>query len=91
MHSGPDAPRTLRDISALPRQRGAAGEVIRREANCFEEHAGRMNYQTLDRRVCPIARGTAESACGSSQCRPQRLGQFWTRADLRHLDVLEGP
>jgi hypothetical protein len=52
-------------------------------------HAGRMNYQTLDRRGWPIASGTAESSCRSRQCRRKRPGQFWTRTGLRHLDALE--
>jgi hypothetical protein len=79
----------LREIAALPRRRGEAGKVIRREANYFAEHAGRMNYQTLDQRGWPIASGAAESSCRSRQCRRKRPGQFWTRAGLRHLDALE--
>ncbi len=79
----------LREIAALPRRRGEAGKTIRREANYFAEHAGRMNYQALDRRGWPIASGTAESGCRSRQCRRKRPGQFWTRPGLRHLDALE--
>lgn len=79
----------LREIAALPRRRGETGKVIRREANYFAEHAGRMNYQALDHRGWPIASGTAESACRSRQCRRKRPGQFWTRPGLRHLDALE--
>ncbi len=78
-----------REIAALPRQRGEPGKGIRREANYFAEHAGRMNYQALDRRGWPIASGTAESACRSRQCRRKRPGQFWTGPGLRHLDALE--
>jgi hypothetical protein len=79
----------LREIAALPRRRGEAGKVIRREANYFAEHAGRMNYQTLARRGWPIGSGAVESGCRSRQCRRKRPGQFWTRTGLRHLDALE--
>jgi len=79
----------LRKIAALPRRRGAVGEVVRREQNYFASHARRMNYQALARRGWPIGSGAVESACRQRQCRRKRPGQFWTRAGLRHLDALE--
>jgi len=81
--------KVLREIAALPRRRGEAGKVIRREANYFAAHAGRMNYRKLDRRGWPIASGAVESGCRSRQCRRKRPGQFWTPTGLRHLDALE--
>jgi hypothetical protein len=79
----------LREIAALPRRRGQAGQVIGREQNYFAQHAGRMNYQELARRGWPIASGAVESGCRTRQCRRKRAGQFWTRGGLRHLDALE--
>jgi hypothetical protein len=79
----------LREIGALPRWRGETGKVIRREANYFAEHAGRMNYETLAQRGWPVGSGAVESGCRSRQCRRKRPGQFWTRPGLRHLDALE--
>jgi hypothetical protein len=82
-------PAVLREIAALPRRRGAAGKVIRREQNYFAEHTGRMNYQELAQRGWPIGSGAVESGCRGRQCRRKRPGQFWTRLGLRHLDALE--
>lgn len=79
----------LRELARLPRRRGAAGKMIRREQNYFAEHAGRLNYQALADRGWPIGSGPAESGCRSRQCRRKRPGQFWTPAGLRHLDALE--
>lgn len=79
----------LREIAALPRRRGEAGKVIRREQNYFAGHAGRMNYQALAQRGWPIGSGAVESGCRGRQCRRKRPGQFWTRSGLRHLDALE--
>jgi hypothetical protein len=79
----------LAEIAALPRQRGERGKVIRREQNYFAEQAVRMNYQKLARQGWPIASGPVESACRTRQCRRKRVGQFWTKAGLRHLDALE--
>lgn len=79
----------LAEIAALPRRRGAAGRMIRREQNYFAEQAARMSYQKLARRGWPIASGAVESGCRSRQCRRKRPGQFWTRQGLRHLDALE--
>jgi hypothetical protein len=79
----------LREIAALPRRRGEAGKVIRREQNYFAGHAERMNYQELAQRGWPIASGAVESGCRARQCRRKRPGQFWTRVGLRHLDALE--
>jgi hypothetical protein len=79
----------LAEIAALPRRRGQAGKVIRREQNYFVGHARRMNYQTLARRGWPIGSGAVESGCRTRQCRRKRPGQFWTQAGLRHLDALE--
>lgn len=79
----------LAEIAALPRRRGERGKVIRREQNYFAEQAGRMSYQKLSRRGWPIASGPVESACRTRQCRRKRVGQFWTKAGLRHLDALE--
>ena len=79
----------LQEIAFLPRRRGEAGKVIRREQNYFAEQAGRMNYQKLARRGWPIASGAVEAGCRSRQCRRKRPGQFWTRQGLRHLDALE--
>jgi hypothetical protein len=79
----------LREIAALPRRRGEAGKVIRREQNYFAEHAGRMNYQALAKRGWPIGSGAVESACRTRQCRRKRPGQFWTHPGLLHLDALE--
>jgi len=79
----------LQEIGRLPRQRGEAGKVIRREQNYFADQAGRMSYQKLARRGWPIGSGAVESACRARQCRRKRPGQFWTLAGLRHLDALE--
>lgn len=79
----------LAEIAALPRRRGEAGNIIRREQNYFAGHAGRMNYQKLARRGWPIGSGAVESGCRTRQCRRKRPGQFWTKAGLRHLDALE--
>lgn len=79
----------LREIAALPRRRGEAGEAIRREQNYFAGQAGRMNYGQRARQGWPIASGAVESACRTRQCRRKRVGQFWTRTGLRHLDALE--
>ncbi len=79
----------LAEIAALPRRRGQRGRVIRREQNYFAEQAGRMSYQKRSRRGWPIASGPVESACRTRQCRRKRVGQFWTKAGLRHLDALE--
>ena len=79
----------LREIGRLPRGRGQAGQVVRREQNYFAGHAHRMNYQTLTRRGWPIGSGAVESGCRTRQCRRKRPGQFWTRLGLCHLDALE--
>jgi hypothetical protein len=79
----------LREIAALPRRRGAAGKVMRREQEYFAEHAGRMSYQAFAERGWPIASGAVESGCRARQCRRKRPGQFWTSSGLRHLDALE--
>jgi len=79
----------LAQIAALPRRRGEAGKIIRREQNYFAGHAGRMNHQAVARRGWPIGSGAVESGCRSRQCRRKRPGQFWTQAGLRHLDALE--
>jgi len=79
----------LAEIAALPRRRGERGKVICREQNYFAEQAGRMNYQKPARRGWPIASGAVESACRTRQCRRKRVGQFRTKAGLRHLDALE--
>ena len=79
----------LKELSALKRPRGEAGEVVRRNQNYFATHAGRINYQGLARRGWPIGSGAVESACRSRQMRFKRPGQFWTAAGLRHLSALE--
>ena len=88
LRQGKEQP-VLAEIAALPRRRGGAGKVIRREQNYFAEHAGRMNYQAVAEQGWPIGSGTVESGCRSRQCRRKRPGQFWTRSGLRHLDALE--
>ena len=79
----------LKELSALKRPRGEAGEVVRRNQNYFATHAGRLNYQGVARRGWPIGSGAVESACRSRQMRFKRPGQFWTAAGLRHLSALE--
>jgi hypothetical protein len=81
--------RVLRQIARLKKQRGEAGEVIRREQNYFATHAGRMNYQQIAKRGWPIGSGAVESACRQKQCRFKRCGQFWTKAGLRNLCALD--
>jgi len=78
----------LCELAALPRSRGEAGQVIRREQNYFSGHAGRMNYRAVAARGWPIGSGTVESGCRTRQCRRKRPGQFWTALGLRHLDAL---
>lgn len=78
----------LRTIAGLKADRGAAGEVIRREQNYFAEHAGRMNYPAVAERGWPIGSGPVESACLQRQGRFKRSGQSWTPLGLRHLCAL---
>lgn len=79
----------IQELAALPRRRGQAGKVIRREQNYFADQAGRMSYQKVARRGWPIGSGAVESACRSRQGRCKNRGQFWTRTGLRHLNALE--
>ena len=78
----------LRDIAALPRGRGPAAQVIRREQNYFAQHARRMNYRAVAARGWPIGSGAVESACLARQGRFKRCGQFWTRHGLANLCAL---
>jgi len=78
----------LREIAALPKRRGSAGQIIQREQNYFAEHARRMNYQALARRGWPIGSGAVESACLQRQGRFKRCGQFWTARGLANLCAL---
>ena len=79
----------LREIAALPRRRGQAQEVVRREQNYFATQSVRMNYETVAKKGWPIGSGAVESACRTRQCRRKRPGQFWTRLGLRHFNALE--
>jgi hypothetical protein len=79
----------LRQIAQLKKRRGEAGEVIRREQGYFQNHSGRMNYQTIANRGWPIGSGAVESACRQKQCRFKRCGQFWTPEGLRNLCALD--
>ena len=79
----------LRELAALPRRRGEAGKLVRREQNYFATQSVRMNYEAVAERGWPIGSGAVESACRARQCRRKRPGQFWTRLGLRHLDALE--
>ena len=78
----------LRDIAALPKRRGSAGQIIQREQNYFAEHARRMYYQAIARRGWPIGSGAVESACLQRQGRFKRSGQFWTARGLSNLCAL---
>lgn len=80
--------RALRDIAALPKRRGCAGQIIQREQNYFAEHAHRMNYQAVARRGWPIGSGAVESAGLQQQGRFKRSGQFWTARGLANLCAL---
>ena len=40
----------LKELAALPRRRGQAGQVIRREQSYFADQAGRLSYQKPARR-----------------------------------------
>lgn len=81
--------KALRQIARLRRQPGEAGEIIRREQNYFQSHAGRMHYQQVARRGWPIGSGAVESACRQKQTRFKRCGQFWTKTGLRNLCALD--
>ncbi|HVR35373.1 MAG TPA: hypothetical protein VMS21_05925 [Methylomirabilota bacterium] len=80
--------RVLREIAALPRQRGQWGKVIRAEQDYFAGQAGRMNYAGVAARGWPIGSGAVESACRQKQCRFKRPGQFWSEKGMRHLNAL---
>jgi hypothetical protein len=79
----------LKEIAALKRPRGPAGQVVRKEQNYFAGQAGRMDYQGIAERGWPIGSGAVESACRQSQRRFKGPGQFWTQAGLRHLCALD--
>jgi len=81
--------KALRQIARIRQRPGAAGQVIRREQNYFQNHAGRMHYQQIARRGWPIGSGAVESACRQKQTRFKRCGQFWTKAGLRNLCTLD--
>lgn len=78
----------LRDIAALSKRRGSAGQIIHREQNYFAEHARRMNYRDIAQRGWPIGSGAVESACLQRQGRFKRSGQFWTARGLANLCAL---
>ena len=78
----------LAEIAGLKVPRGEAGKVVKREQNYFATHAGRLNYQKIQRRGWPIGSGPVESACRQRQCRFKRPGQFWTAKGMRHLSAL---
>ena len=59
----------LREIAALPRRRGEAQALVRREQNYFATQSRRMNYDTVAKRGWPIGSGAVESACRTRQCR----------------------
>ena len=79
----------LKNLNAMKRPGGEAGEVVRRNQQYFATHATRMNYGPVARRGWPIGSGAVESACRARQTRFKRPGQFWTAAGLRHLCALE--
>lgn len=78
----------LAQIAGLKVPGGEAGKVVKREQNYFATHAGRVNYQKIQRRGWPIGSGPVESACRHRQCRFKRPGQFWTAKGMRHLSAL---
>jgi hypothetical protein len=80
--------RVLAEIAGLKAPRGEAGPVVQREQTYFATHAGRVNYQRIQRRGWPIGSGSVESACRQRQCRFKRPGQFWTATGMRHLGAL---
>lgn len=80
--------RVLKEIAGLRAGADEAGAIIRREANYFASHVGRMNYQSLHRRGWPIGSGPVEATCRQKQCRFKRPGQFWTPKGMRHLGAL---
>ena len=79
----------LREIAALPKQRGKVREAVRREQNYFATQSPRMNYDAISKKGWPIGSGAVESACRTRQCRRKRPGQFWTTPGLRHFNALE--
>jgi hypothetical protein len=81
--------KVLREIAALDKTEGEAGQIVEREQGYFAHHASRMNYQQMASRGWPIGSGAVESACRQKQCRFKRPGQFWTRTGLRNLCSLD--
>jgi Uncharacterised protein family (UPF0236) len=81
--------KVLREVAALRKAAGEAGQIIQREQGYFAAQALRMNYQEMARRGWPIGSGAVESACRQKQCRFKRPGQFWTSVGLRHLAALD--
>jgi hypothetical protein len=79
----------LREIAALPRRSGQAGDAVRREQNYFATQSVRMDYGAASKKGWPIGSGAVESACRTKQCRRKRPGQFWTTLGLRHFNALE--
>lgn len=81
--------KVLRDIARLPRPRGEAGEIVRKQQAYFASQGRRMNYQEISQRGWPIGSGAVESACRQSQGRFKRSGQFWTAQGFRHLSAID--
>lgn len=79
----------LREIAALPRRRGKAQTIVRREQNYLATQSVRMNYAAVAKKGWPIGSGAVESACRTRQCRRKRPGQFWTSLGLLHFNALE--
>jgi hypothetical protein len=81
--------RVLRRLARIKKQRGQAGQILRREQSYFQTHANRMNYHQIAKRGWPIGSGAVESACRQKQCRFKRCGQFWTKEGLGNLCALD--
>ena len=54
-------------------------EAVRREASCFGDHEGHMNYRTARGEGVPMGSGAMESQCSQNQNRFKRRGQFWSK------------
>jgi hypothetical protein len=65
-------------------------ERVQTEVAYFQTHREHVHYQRIRRQGGPNGSGAMESLCSAFQDRLQRTGQFWSRAELRHLLAVDG-
>lgn len=79
----------LAEIQAMKVPRGERGEIVRKAQTYFAGQSQRMNYKEIADLGWPIGSGPVESACGQSQGRFKRSGQFWTQTGFSHLSAID--